>query len=70
MNKIFLLFLHRSKSCNSYDVYQSVETLVMEFVLEARARQVQILEKKNKDTPEMPQVFVYCKFFKFKLNIV
>lgn len=34
----------------------------MEFVLEARARQVQILEKNNKDTAEMPQVFVFCKF--------
>lgn len=34
----------------------------MEFVLEARSRQVQILEKKYKDTPEMPQVFVFCKF--------
>lgn len=37
----------------------------MEFVMEARARQVEILEKnKNKDTPEMPQVFVFCKFLK------
>lgn len=35
----------------------------MEFVLEARARQVQILDKKDKDKPEMPQVFVFCKFF-------
>jgi hypothetical protein len=34
----------------------------MEFVLEARARQVQILEKNNKDKTEMPQVFVFCKF--------
>jgi len=35
----------------------------MEFVLEARSRQVQILENKNKETPEMPQVFVFCKLF-------
>jgi len=37
----------------------------MEFVLEARARQVQILkndENENKETPEMPQVFIFCKF--------
>jgi len=56
----FFLF-SRSKSCDSYHVFQNVENLVMEFVLEARSRQVQILEKKNKETPEMPQVFVFCK---------
>jgi len=39
----------------------------MEFVLEARSRQVQILEKKNKETPEMPQVFVFCKLFEIIL---
>jgi len=42
----------RSKSCDSYHVFQNVENLVMEFVLEARSRQVQILEKKNKETPQ------------------
>lgn len=41
----------------------------MEFVLEARSRQVQILEKKYKDTPEMPQVFVFCKFILMVLFI-
>lgn len=59
--------ISRSKSCDSYHVFQNVENLVMEFVLEARARQVQILEKKNKDTPEMPQVFVFCKNFELFL---
>lgn len=63
INLILLFLLFRSKSCDSYHVFQNVENLVMEFVLEARARQVQILEKKNKDTPEMPQVFVFCKYF-------
>lgn len=60
---LILSTIFRSKSCDSYHVFQNVENLVMEFVLEARARQVQILEKKNKDTPEMPQVFVFCKHF-------
>lgn len=58
---LFHVCVFRSKSCDSYHVFQNVENLVMEFVLEARARQVQILEKKNKETPEMPQVFVFCK---------
>lgn len=42
----------------------------MEFVLEARARQVQILDKKDKDKPEMPQVFVFCKFFGIYLLVL
>ncbi|XP_060861131.1 uncharacterized protein LOC132938362 isoform X2 [Metopolophium dirhodum] len=59
-HNIFKEAAHESKSCDSYHVFQNVENLVMEFVLEARSRQVQILEKKNKETPEMPQVFVFC----------
>lgn len=42
----------------------------MEFVLEARGRQVQILkndENENKETPEMPQVFIFCKLFRIIL---
>lgn len=42
----------------------------MEFVLEARSRQVQILEKKNKETPEMPQVFVFCMLFVIVYKLV
>lgn len=59
-----LILFSRCKSCNPFHVYHYVENLIMEFVLEARARQVQILGNKNKDSPEMPQVFVYCKFFR------
>ncbi|XP_060849505.1 uncharacterized protein LOC132928685 isoform X1 [Rhopalosiphum padi] len=59
-HNIFKEAAYESKSCDSYHVFQNVENLVMEFVLEARSRQVQILEKKNKETPEMPQVFVFC----------
>lgn len=60
----------RSKNCDSYHVFQNVENIVMEFVLEARARQVQILRKKDKDKPEMPQVFVFCEFLRHVLLII
>ncbi|XP_050543455.1 uncharacterized protein LOC126906731 isoform X2 [Daktulosphaira vitifoliae] len=60
IHKIFREAADESKSCDSYHVFQNVENLVMEFVLEARAKQVHILEKKNKDAPELPQVFVFC----------
>lgn len=42
----------------------------MEFVLEARARQVKILkndESENRETPEMPLVFIFSKFFRINL---
>ncbi|VVC32864.1 Hypothetical protein CINCED_3A003595 [Cinara cedri] len=59
MYRIFK-FSSRSRHCDSYHVFQNVENLVMEFVSEARTRQAKILESKSKNTPEMPQVFVFC----------
>ncbi|XP_050420616.1 uncharacterized protein LOC126833365 isoform X2 [Adelges cooleyi] len=58
--KIFKDAAEESKSCDSYHVFQNVENLVMEFVLEARIKQLEMLEKKPKEAPELPLVFVFC----------